>query len=185
MHREWWMSVRGSHFVHRRSPVRFSLNTAVLWAADAEHQHVNVFTMIILTCWWLGDNIYHAHNLGLNVNMLTTSTKHKVQLRLIGMSLVWQVFCHKPRHCTNWHFDLIVSLDVKSWDLQSYPVGSVNLGAKFCANSFNICQDISHKAKYVNGGARGKVWGYDIQKPCKSEPNFCSFTLEMCSCFTG
>ncbi len=43
-----------------------------------------------------------------------------VQLRLMKMPLVLQVFDHKPKYWTNSYFDLIVTLDETSGDQKSY-----------------------------------------------------------------
>lgn len=58
----------------------------------------------ILTCWC--ETVYHCHNFSLQM-----ITKHKVQLMLMGMSLVLEVF------------DLMLPLDLNSGDHQSYSYG--------------------------------------------------------------
>ena len=45
--------------------------------------------------------------------------KHKVQLRLMGMSIVLQIFDDKPKYWTNINLDLMMALEGKSED-QSY-----------------------------------------------------------------
>lgn len=41
---------------------------------------------------------------------ISSKVKYKVQFRLMGMSIVLQVFCHKPDK-TNYFFDLMIALD--------------------------------------------------------------------------
>ncbi len=77
-----------------------------------------------------------------------SSTKFKVQLRLMGMSVL-QVFSHKPKYWTNWNFDQMMALDEKLNDTV-HPEGTMNVFTIFHSNPFKSCQDISLKAKNVN-----------------------------------
>lgn len=46
-------------------------------------------------------------------------SRHKVQLGLMGLLSIWQVFCHKSKYLTKWHFSLMMALDKKLRDHQS------------------------------------------------------------------
>ena len=58
-------------------------------------------------------NVY-VHHLSVACSHLLISTKHKIQLRLMGMSLVLQVFDHKPKYLTHLNSDLMMVLGEKS-----------------------------------------------------------------------
>ncbi len=53
---------------------------------------------------------------GLHPVGMVWSSKHNIQLRLMGMSLVLQVFGHKPKFWTNLNFDLVMVLNKKLRD---------------------------------------------------------------------
>ncbi len=59
-----------------------------------------------------------------DIHSFSGGTKHKVQLRLMGMSLVLQVFGHKPKYWTNTKCDLVVALHDKSGGHQSLQASS-------------------------------------------------------------
>ncbi len=67
--------------------------------------------------------LFSRHNIKC-VHLLTfanyRSTTPKVKLRLVGISLVLQVYGHKFKYLKNKQFDLLVPLNEKSGDHQSY-----------------------------------------------------------------
>ncbi len=59
-----------------------------LWA-KCLRQHTNMLNVTMLTSW--PGNVYHVDHLSLACWHLLINTKHKVKLRLMGMSLILQV----------------------------------------------------------------------------------------------
>ncbi len=75
------------------------------------------------------------------------------------MSLVLQVFVHKPKYWTNQNFNLIMGLQEKLKDQQNYYNSSCG-DNEYLYNPSNSCRDISLKITCEpHGGARGEVRG--------------------------
>ncbi len=87
--------------------------------------------------------------------IIVISTKHNVQLRLMGMLLVLWVFGHKLKHRIILNFDLMMALNVKTIlkfikVSRLHILGTTHICTKFHCNPSNSCRDISLKNTNIN-----------------------------------
>ncbi len=87
------------------------------------------------------------------VNFVRKILIYECNLKLMGMSVVLQVFGHKPKYWTHEHVDLMMAPDEKSEDHQIYyssSWGEHECQTKFHGNTSSSCWDVSLKTINVN-----------------------------------